>query len=84
MILEATELKDYKEQLRRDAEQAASDPSSPRWMDTAQWPQYTEKRIYNELYQAFSDQELLDILRDAADKLGRLPYKWMASRKATA
>lgn len=74
MISEAT-IYAFKERLRMDAEQVAADTSSSKWLDLSEWPQYTEKHIHARLYEEFSDQELLEILREAANRIGRLPNK---------
>lgn len=68
-------IQDYKEQLRADAALAARDKSSPQWMDMMEWPRYLESEVQQRLYDGFSDEELLDILRETAARLERLPNK---------
>jgi disulfide oxidoreductase YuzD len=61
--------------LSGDAERASSESSeecSQEWVDPLLWSQYMGK-AGRMLYTSFSDEELLDILRHAADKLGHAP-----------
>ena len=66
---------EQRRQLAEDAERARSgnvDGYSQEWIDPMLWKAYCGKRG-EELYESFSDQELLDILREAVAELGRLP-----------
>ena len=66
---------EQRRQLAEDAERARSgnvDGYSQEWIDPTLWKAYCGKRG-EELYESFSDQELLDILREAVAELGRLP-----------
>ena len=69
MILEA------RQRLREDAERAAAGCTKEltvEWIDPILWEQYIGKNA-EALYLSFSDQELLDILRNKAAELGRNP-----------
>ena len=59
----------FKAQLRADAKQAAQDTSSSQWLRSEEWPQYTDGEVHIQLYEAFTDEELVEILREAADRL---------------
>lgn len=68
MVPEATLMK-CKEQLRRNAELAAQDTSSAKWLSSEEWPQYTDEEIHIQLYEAFTSEELMKVLREAAVRL---------------
>ena len=61
--------------LLHDAQQAKlmnNTQCRQEWIDPMLWSQYMGK-TGRRLYQSFSDEELLDILRTAAQELGHLP-----------
>lgn len=62
-------------QLKRDAEKAKTAPEFAQrqeWINPQLWSQYmgTQGKL---LYQSFSDEELLDIIRQETAVLGRIP-----------
>lgn len=62
-------------QLTEDAKRAsmmADKECRKEWLDPELWSQYMGAEGRG-LYQSYSDEELLDILRGAAAELGRLP-----------
>lgn len=62
-------------QLTADAERSkkgSSEECRQDWIDPLLWSQYTGK-AGRRLYDSFTDEELLDILRLAADELGHVP-----------
>lgn len=66
------ELRRYKQAL---AEAAARPAGTAAWLEPDRWKEYMGKEVREKLYAAFSDGELLEILRDAARRLGRNPSK---------
>lgn len=71
-VYSVTELR---RRLTADAEKAKAGESEDchsEWVDQMLWSQYTGKGS-EPLYESFTDDELLNILRDAAAELGRLP-----------
>lgn len=62
-------------QLYEDAEHAkteSGDECRRKWVDPLIWSQYMGK-TGRRLYDSFTDEELLDILRLATDELGHVP-----------
>ncbi len=61
--------------LKEDAcrtETAADDTCRREWVDTSLWREYMGE-TGRRLYESFTDEELLDILRDTAQALGHAP-----------
>lgn len=69
------EVRQLKRALARDAEKTAGDMAGIAWLEPGQWRDYMGKKARGELYDAFSDGELLAILKEAAERLGRNPSK---------
>ena len=62
-------------QLQRDADLAKQEPDSNRrtdWLQPERWSQYMGQ-AGKQLYQSYSDAELLQILQAEAARLGRVP-----------
>lgn len=69
------EIKKLRAQLHSDAEKAKADPDfahRQEWVNPQLWSQYMGPRG-KLLYQSFSDEELLDIIRQEISVLGRIP-----------
>lgn len=69
------EISQLKQTLSQEAAEAAERPESAVWLEPEQWSAYMGKQVHGELSAAFSNEELLSILREAADRLGRNPSK---------
>lgn len=70
-----SEIRRLKHALEQEAAEAGKDPQSVAWMEPEQWKEYMGGGIHWELYNSFSDGELLSILQQAAAELGRNPSK---------
>lgn len=70
-MIATDETRRLREKLRLDEEQAKAERGLA-WLEPERWSQYVG-REGRAVYQSFSDQELLDILRRAAEELGHLP-----------
>ena len=68
-------IQQQKARLHADAMAVLADRGSPAWLEAERWPQYMGRGLREPLYRAFSDEELMDVLRCAADTLGHLPSK---------
>ena len=73
--MRAEEVHRLKCALEADARTAAGSPESNTWLEPEQWKRYMGKGIHMTLYSSFSDEELLTILKAAAEHLGRNPNK---------
>ena len=69
------EVRQLKRALALDAKKAAGDMAGIAWLEPGQWRDYMGKKACGELYDAFSDGELLAILKETAERLGRNPSK---------
>jgi hypothetical protein len=68
-------IKQLRADLVSDAQKAKDEPSfeqRPEWVDPKLWSKYTGAGG-RRLYRSFSDEELLDIIRQEAALLGRVP-----------
>ena len=74
-MMRSKEARRLKQALSRAAAETAGKPESAAWLEPEQWMTYMGKQTRGELYAAFSDEELLSILREAAGRLGRNPSK---------
>jgi len=73
--LSCEEIKNMRRQLREDAEKAkleGSPAQSQAWINPQKWSQYTGP-VGRKLYESFSDEELLDLIRQETDLLGHVP-----------
>lgn len=79
MKFTASQLQQIKGKLEQDARKAQQrrqeDPESLEWVEPECWKQYCGHGIGTMLYEQFSDEELLDMLRTEAAKLGHNPSK---------
>lgn len=68
------EIEELRRQLRADAEKAKSECSVEQqtWIDPMKWSCYTGP-AGKDLYESFSDEELLDLIRQEMNLLGRVP-----------
>jgi hypothetical protein len=74
-LLTPENISQFRIKLAKDAERARTESSEEyrqEWIDPRLWSQYMGE-VGRILYASFSDEELLDILRLAADELGHLP-----------
>lgn len=69
------EVRQLKRALALDAKKAAGDMAGIAWLEPGQWRDYMGEKARGELYDAFSDGELLAILKETAERLGRNPSK---------
>lgn len=69
------EVRQLKRALALDAAKAAWDMEGIAWLEPEQWRDYMGKNVRGALYNAFSDGELLAVLKGTADRLGRNPSK---------
>ena len=79
MKLSVSELQQIKSQLAQDCartkEKRRTEPDCMEWGSQECWRQYCGHGIGTVLYRAFSDDELLGILRETAAEIGHNPSK---------
>lgn len=76
MKLAAEQLKTYRSRIAEKASHAyrSGDKNAVSWCDGILWKEYSaDSGIGRQIYASFSDEELLDLLREVARRLGRKP-----------
>lgn len=64
-----------KQALSQTAAEESGKTEDAGWMEPSQWIMFMGKQARRELYAAFSNEELLSILRETAERLGHNPSK---------
>ena len=64
-----------KQALSQTAAEESGKTEDAGWMEPSQWIMFMGKQARGELYAAFSNEELLSILRETAERLGHNPSK---------
>ena len=73
--MKSREILQLKQVLSQTAAEETGKTEHAGWVEPSQWIMYMGKRARGELYEAFSNEELLSILRETAERLGHNPSK---------
>lgn len=73
--MKSREILQLKQALSQTAAEETGKTEHAGWVEPSQWIMYMGKRARGELYEAFSNEELLSILRETAERLRHNPSK---------
>ena len=76
MKVAAEKIKIYRSRIEEEASRAyrSDDPGAVSWCDSDLWKEYDpDSDIGRQIYLSYTDEELLELLRSAARRLGRSP-----------